>query len=95
MESSRDQCRKEGCGGCETCAGRYNGTPYAQVSKSLKGKMEDFTDEQLQAELKRRKREKQTEETRLAKIRAHNAPIQKEIQALQSKLHSLNLKLKK
>lgn len=64
-------------------------------SKFKDSSLGDFTDEQLQAELKRRKREKQTEETRLAKIRAHNAPIQREIEALQRQLHSLNLKLKK
>lgn len=62
---------------------------------SHKCSLDSFTDVQLQAELKKRKKAARTAEVIAAEKKKHNAPIERDIQALQIQLRKLNDKLKK
>lgn len=56
--------------------------------------LNEFSDKELQKELKKRKLAQKTEETRMAALKAHNDPILKEIKTLQEQIDRLNKKLR-
>ena len=58
-------------------------------------KLSDFSDTELQAELKKRKREARTAEVIAKEKEQHNAPIIKQMNALRRELENLDRKLKK
>ena len=62
---------------------------------SHKCSLDSFSDAQLQAELKKRKRVARTAEVIAEEKKKHNTPILKEMNALKEKLNNLDRKLKK
>lgn len=63
----------------------------AKYSKSLS----DYTTEELQAELKKRKNSAKEKLSRVEAAKKHNAPLKREISKLQNELSNVTRRLKK